>query len=178
MEETLDLKTLKSIKQSFDIYSDMSSSCHGYHYLLKMIEREEHRIASTPPQGLPKDNYEKEIEKHLQKNYDTQEEEACGLYGIEWFRDTIHAREMAKKDKEIKYLYSECGESEWKVKDAYKQLEQAQAEIERLKGLIGRYANHVDDSEGSNFLGMQYPCDYLNENERAEILALTKTDNP
>lgn len=46
--------------------------------------------------------------------------------GAEWFRDTIHAREMAKKDKLYDTLYE----------NALKEHEQLKAEIERLRGLL------------------------------------------
>lgn len=81
-----------------------------------------------------------------------------------------YAREMAKKDAEIERLKEVAFKFNTETANVRLTLT---SEIERLRGLLGRYANHVDESEGSNFLGMQYPCDYLNENERAEILALS-----
>ena len=36
--EHLDLKTLQSVRQSFELYSDSSTNCLGYRRLLEMIE--------------------------------------------------------------------------------------------------------------------------------------------
>ena len=37
IEQPLNLKTLQSIKQMFDLYSDSSTSCLGYRRLCEMI---------------------------------------------------------------------------------------------------------------------------------------------
>jgi len=42
-ELKLDLATLKHVKRVFGIHSDMSSKCHGYYSLCRIIDAEEAR---------------------------------------------------------------------------------------------------------------------------------------
>ena len=42
-------------------------------------------------------------------------------------------------------------------------------EIERLKNLLGRYANHVAECEGVTFIDEYYTSEYLNDGDMKEI---------
>lgn len=83
----LDLETLKQVKFTFDIHSDHSIMCNGYHSLCRMIEEAEKEVNENFVQpavigSLPVDSAIKEIENLMERWHLARDNDAETLQGI------------------------------------------------------------------------------------------------
>lgn len=125
------------------------------------------------------DNYEQEIHKIAESftpSYFVINDVSCSMINkalkeaIEEFRNTIHAREMAKKDNEIEKLTTAAKGHHFMSKKFADALTEKENEIERLKNSI-----HTATSR------LKAICQNrrISESDQEKILsAFTKTDNP